>query len=155
MSREYVSFFLKFTHLQGQNAVEADYLCRRQTLRADDSEKEDSEISAKFLGFTPGGAPIMKFADEPGGIEPGHGVVVGRGDGHVIIAFRKTMAVVNGDSSDSDGAPGPSAGATGAAEPPRDLAPGGSSTRTPTSRPKLPPVVRIAPLPGTSNDSPV
>ena len=104
----------------------------------------------------------MKFADEPGGIGPGHGVVVGRGDGHVIIAFRKTVAVVNGDSSDTDGAPGPSAGGTGAAsaaEPPRNLAPGGPSTTTPPSRPRSP-VVRIAPLPGTNsggsrNDSPV
>ncbi|KAK4101662.1 hypothetical protein N658DRAFT_506848 [Parathielavia hyrcaniae] len=80
-------------------------MSREQTLRADDSEKDDSEIPAKFLGFTPEGNPIMKFADDdtPGGgggrLESDHGVVVGRGDGHVIIAFKKAMTVVNNNNN--------------------------------------------------------
>jgi hypothetical protein len=110
----------------------------------------------------------MKFADDPGGIEPDRGVVIGRGDGHVIIAFKKAMALRdngngngNGNGSESsgrsDGNPGPSAAAAagGAAESPRYLSPGGPGAMTPPSRPRSP-VVRIAPLPGSAmRDSPV
>lgn len=144
----------------------------RQTLRADDSEKEDAEISAKFLGFTPGGAPIMKFADEPGNIEPDQGVVIGRSDGHVIIAFRKAMKVVNGSNTSIGnggsraGTPGPSAavpsgggggvvvggGGGSAAEPSGHSAPS-LRTATPPVTPRSP-VVRIAQPPG-QRDSPV
>ncbi|GAB1311082.1 Transmembrane protein [Madurella fahalii] len=72
-------------------------ISREQTIRADDSEKEDAEIAARFLGFTPEGSPIVKFVDDPGRIEPDHGVIIGRSDGNVIVAFRKPMTVVSAE----------------------------------------------------------
>jgi hypothetical protein len=128
----------------------------RQTLRADDSEKEEAEISAKFLGFTPDGAPIMKFVDDPGKIESDRGVVVGRGDGHVIVAFRKAMTVVSGGTNG-----GGNSGPPSVADLPRSSTPGPSTTiitRTTTPPPISPrsPVVRILSPPGQGpNDSPV
>ncbi|KAL2130310.1 hypothetical protein VTI74DRAFT_6636 [Chaetomium olivicolor] len=82
-------------------------MSREQTLRVDDSEKEDAEITAKFLGFTPDGSPIMRFVDGlPTGkiMDPEQGVVLGRGSstdgGGVIIAFRKAMTVVTGSGNE-------------------------------------------------------
>ncbi|KXX80086.1 hypothetical protein MMYC01_202854 [Madurella mycetomatis] len=72
-------------------------ISREQTIRADDSEKEDTEIAARFLGFTPEGSPIVKFVDDPGRIEPDHGVIIGRSDGNVIVAFRKPMTVISAE----------------------------------------------------------
>ncbi|KAK4155503.1 hypothetical protein C8A00DRAFT_31638 [Chaetomidium leptoderma] len=136
-------------------------MSRAQTLRADDSDREeDSEISAKFLGFTPDGAPIMKFVDDPGKMEPEQGVVIGRGDGHVIIAFKKAMTVIghggnssnnsnnnNNNSGNSNSGPSTVAAVT---EPPRSL------TFDPSTRP---PVVRISSPPRWNpkdvEDSPV
>lgn len=119
----------------------------RQTLRADESDKEDADITAKFLGFTADGAPIMKFLDDPGKIEPEQGVVIGRGEGHVIIAFRKAMAVVGENDTNNNGGGGgndcrnSNSDSSTAAE-----GPGPSTTTTPRiSRPmSRSPVVRIA-----------
>ncbi|KAK4132599.1 hypothetical protein BT67DRAFT_384971 [Trichocladium antarcticum] len=78
-------------------------ISREQTLRADDSEREDGGISVKFLGFTPGGAPIVKFAEDPGSSsEADQSVVIGRSDGHVIIGSRMAMAAANGGDSIRD-----------------------------------------------------
>lgn len=165
MSREYVFFLLPSPSgvlLCSIHEHDGGLTVRpRQTLRADDSEKEDAEISAKFLGFTPGGAPIVKFTDEPGKIEPDQGVVIGRSDGHVIIAFRRAMKVVNGSNAilgnggGRAGTPRPSVtvpGGGAAAEPSSNMAPSLRSV-TPPVTPRSP-IVRIAPPPGT-RDSPV
>ncbi|KAH6650037.1 hypothetical protein F5144DRAFT_597522 [Chaetomium tenue] len=80
-------------------------MSREITLRADESEREDVEIPARFVGLTADGAPIIRFTEDPGKIEPEHGVVLGRPDGHVIIAFKKAMKVIR-DSDDSDGTNG-------------------------------------------------
>jgi hypothetical protein len=126
----------------------------RQTLRADDSEKEDAEITAKFLGFTADGAPIMKFLDDPGKMEADQGIVIGRSEGHVIIAFRKAMAVVGGHGPSSGGSNSSSnLGSSTAAEGP------GPSSPARISRPmSRSPVVRIASPPrgrARCADSPV
>ena len=137
--------------------MDADHAAthNRQTLRADDSEKEDAEITAKFLGFTADGAPIMKFLDDPGKMEQDQGVVIGRSEGHVIIAFRKAMAVVggghHGPSTSSGGSS--NSGSSTAAEGP------GPSSPARISRPmSRSPVVRIASPPrgrARCADSPV
>ncbi|KAK3900299.1 hypothetical protein C8A05DRAFT_45826 [Staphylotrichum tortipilum] len=65
-------------------------MSRDLTLRAEDSEREDGEIPARFVGFTASGAPVVKFAEglPPGVGEGERGVVVGRGeDGGVVVAF--------------------------------------------------------------------
>ncbi|KAK4242387.1 hypothetical protein C8A03DRAFT_40356 [Achaetomium macrosporum] len=136
-------------------------MSREQTLRAEDSEKEEAEISAKFLGFTREGAPIIKFEDDRGMLEPDHGVVIGRGDGHVIVAFKKAMTIVNKNGSSSNVNSGSttnlsrfggalSADAAAAESPNPGSKSGGSGggggPRTTPSRPRSP-VVRIAPLP--------
>ncbi|KAK4128176.1 hypothetical protein N657DRAFT_676002 [Parathielavia appendiculata] len=138
-------------------------MSREQTLRADDSEKDESEISAKFLGFTPDGNPIMKFADDdtPRKIECNHGVVVGRGDGHVIIAFKKAMTIVNDlTPNNNNSANNANSDPTVAAERPprRSLTPTPNpptTTRTPPASPRSP-VVRIVSPPELGPDlSPV
>jgi hypothetical protein len=141
MSREYVSpcpVSQPAYHVREDADHAATY--HRQTLRADDSEKEDAEITAKFLGFTADGAPIMKFLDDPGKMEPDQGIVIGRSEGHVIIAFRKAMAVVGGHGPSSGGSNSSSnLGSSTAAEGP------GPSSPARISRPmSRSPVVRIA-----------
>lgn len=61
----------------------------------DEDEREDAEIPAKFLGFTPGGAPVVKFDEDPGTIDPEHGVVIGRSESHIIVAFKRALTVVD------------------------------------------------------------
>jgi hypothetical protein len=93
----------------------------------------------------------MKFVDDPGRIESDRGVVVGRGDGHVIVAFRKAMTVVSGGSS----------GPLSPADEPRSSTPGPSTIITRTTTPPPPasprsPVVRILSPPELGpEDSPV
>lgn len=135
----------------------------RQTLRAEDSEKEDpspsicaatvAEIPAQFLGFTPQGSPILRFPEEQQGqslqVKPDQGVVIGRSEGQVIVAFRRGMTVVdgNGTGGENDGGGGDGGGGGAGVEP----------SRTPSPRPgpevsvparagilRMTPVVRIA-----------
>jgi hypothetical protein len=128
----------------------------RQTLRADDSEKEDAEFTAKFLGFTADGAPIMKFLDDPGKMEADQGIVIGRSEGHVIIAFRKAMAVVGGGHG-----PSPSPSSSNSSNSSSSTAAEGPGPSSPAriSRPmSRSPVVRIASPPrgrARCADSPV
>ncbi|KAL2017554.1 hypothetical protein VTK56DRAFT_1988 [Thermocarpiscus australiensis] len=132
-------------------------ISREQTLRVDDREKEDIEIPATFLGFTPEGSPIVKFQGDPGGIEPDRGVVVGRVGDQVVIAFRRAMTAIgssnnNGSNSIFDNC------AIDEANNDKDRfgLPAGSLSAGP-SAPRSTPVVRIAPPPPmtTPNDSPV
>lgn len=59
-----------------------------------ESEKEDAEFRAKLVGYTPDGAPILHFVDDPGVIRPERGSVLGRGDnGMVIVSFRREGVV--------------------------------------------------------------
>ncbi|KAL2260767.1 hypothetical protein VTK26DRAFT_5142 [Humicola hyalothermophila] len=164
-------------------------ISREQTLRgAEESEKEEppsppvaatatavtaaaipapEEINAKFLGFTPLGSPIIRFPEDcrPGSFDPDQGVVIGRSDGHVIIAFRRAMTLVDGgggrreggSGSDDDGGGGGSAGGdTGGG---RDAGALRSRSPGPSTRsggiPRMPPVVRIAtpPAPARGGDS--
>jgi hypothetical protein len=161
ISREYVLPLLgSCGEAKRELTVIANPTSYRQTLRADDSEKEDSEIPAKFLGFTPGGSPIVKFSEDLGcNIEPDQGVVIGRSDGHVIIAFRKAMTVADSNRNSLLGISTPNSSrnhsynnsgvSAAAAEPPNSL-PGPSNFLRP------PPVVRIASPPTVlPGDSPV
>lgn len=97
----------------------------------------------------------MKFLDDPGKIEPDQGVVIGRGEGHVIIAFRKAMAVVGGHGDNSCGSGNDQSSNSGLS--PLVNGPGPSATRI--SRPiSRSPVVRIASPPRgrlRREDSPV
>jgi hypothetical protein len=105
----------------------------RETLRLDDSEKEDSDFKARLVGYTPEGAPILQFLNDPGHIRHDRGSVIGRGDEGVIVAFRKSMtAIIDGQY----------------AEKPAD-----SSLSEATTPQRPPPVVRIAspsPIPSRS-----
>ncbi|KAH6845259.1 hypothetical protein B0I37DRAFT_180455 [Chaetomium sp. MPI-CAGE-AT-0009] len=90
-------------------------MSREITLRADESEREDAEIPARFVGLTADGAPIIRFTEDPGKFGPEHGTVISRADGHVIIAFKKAMKVIhdndNGnETSDSGNGVGSSRG---------------------------------------------
>lgn len=80
------------------------------------------------MGFTPEGAPIIQFLEDPGVIKPQRGIVIGRGDsGQVIVAFRNGMTTIS-DNSNTNLAEKSSAG--------------DSSDDNAVTRP--PPVVRIA-----------
>lgn len=73
----------------------------RLTLRADDNDERkevstpiNTGIPAHFLGFTPSGAPILRFAEDPGRLDPERGIVVGKDDdGQIMVAFKKAMAL--------------------------------------------------------------
>ncbi|KAH6619800.1 hypothetical protein B0J18DRAFT_254295 [Chaetomium sp. MPI-SDFR-AT-0129] len=152
-------------------------MSRELTLRADESERDDPEIAAKFVGFTPDGAPILKFTDadavNTSKFDPEHSVIVSRGDGHVVIAFKRPMAsafvqdggAANGGSGNgSNGSngdyfsrprvrssgttmvsPGTAAAAAAGTSAPATGAPGGTSGGLSRS-----PVVRIATPPPTA-----
>ncbi|KAK0753940.1 hypothetical protein B0T18DRAFT_424408 [Schizothecium vesticola] len=69
--------------------------CHQQPPPTYDSDKEDAEFRAKLVGYTPDGAPILQFVDDPGVIRPERGSVLGRGDnGMVIVGFRREGVVV-------------------------------------------------------------
>jgi hypothetical protein len=94
----------------------------------DDSERDDMDFKARLVGYTPEGAPILQFLDDPGTIRDDRGTVIGRGEAGVIVAFRKSMTtIIDGQDPESlkekTREPGPSA-----ASPPQ----------------RPPPVVRIA-----------
>lgn len=141
----------------------------RQTLRAEDSEKEDpppstcattvAKIPTQFLGFTPQGSPILRFSEEQQGqslqVKPDQGVVIGRSEGQVIVAFRRGMTVVDGNGiggeNDGGGGGGGDGGDGGGG------CAGVEPSRTPSPRPgpevsvparagilRMTPVVRIA-----------
>lgn len=69
-------------------------ISREETLRIEESEKEDPEYRARLLGYTPDGSPILHFIDDPGLIRPDRGTVLGRGESGVIVAFRKSMTTI-------------------------------------------------------------
>ncbi|KAL1840645.1 hypothetical protein VTJ49DRAFT_253 [Mycothermus thermophilus] len=85
-------------------------MSRAQTLRADDDDDYDgcgtmrsspcgegAEITAKFLGYSDTGGPILRFDEKQARqIDPERGEILGRGDnGDVIVAFKKNMTVVS------------------------------------------------------------
>jgi hypothetical protein len=91
-------------------------------------------------------------------VEPAHGVVIGRRDGEVVIAFRKAMTVVqddngngngDGDNSGSQGNRGHGAGRYGNNSGP-SAAGAGTGTGTADAESPRTPVVRIASPPEMS-----
>ncbi|KAK4190506.1 hypothetical protein QBC35DRAFT_70210 [Podospora australis] len=73
-------------------------ISREQTIFGEESEKEDAEVPAKFIGYTPDGSPIVRFTEDPGQISADRGEVLSRApNGHVIVVFRKGMTtIING-----------------------------------------------------------
>ncbi|KAK0630142.1 hypothetical protein B0T17DRAFT_589741 [Bombardia bombarda] len=71
-------------------------ISRQETMRTYDSEREvDLDYKAKLVGYTPEGAPILQFSDDPGVIMPERGAVMGRSaNGQLIVAFRKEMTLL-------------------------------------------------------------
>ncbi|KAK3987404.1 hypothetical protein QBC44DRAFT_119137 [Cladorrhinum sp. PSN332] len=70
-------------------------ISREQTIFGDESEKEDSEVPAKLVGYTVDGSPILRFTEDPGKISSDRGEVICRGEsGHVIVVFRKEMVTI-------------------------------------------------------------
>ncbi len=130
-----------------------NWLPLRATLRVEDSDREDNEFRAKLVGFTPEGAPILQFLEDPGTIRPDRGTVLGRAEhGQLIVAFRKRMTaivdgnVINGRSETTNDTSGDS---MDDAEKGRAAGPGPSSNIT-----RPPPVIRIA-TPPSFERSPV
>ncbi|KAK0633478.1 hypothetical protein B0T14DRAFT_491646 [Immersiella caudata] len=98
-------------------------MSREETLRIDDSERDDLDFKARLVGYTPEGAPILHFLDDPGTIRSDRGTVIGRGDGGVIVAFRKTMTtIIDGQDpeklKEKTTEPGPSAASAPQRPPP-------------------------------------
>ncbi|KAK3945343.1 hypothetical protein QBC46DRAFT_116392 [Diplogelasinospora grovesii] len=120
-------------------------MSRQETLRADESEKDDVECRAKLVGYTPEGAPILKFLDDPGRLSPNRGAIIGKCEnGQVIVAFRKGVITINSNNDLSLA----SAGERRPSGPAPVAGVGSSSTRssttlagTPGGRPAM---VRIA-----------
>ncbi|KAK4229533.1 hypothetical protein QBC38DRAFT_508142 [Podospora fimiseda] len=70
-------------------------ISREQTIFGDESEKEDSEVPAKLVGYTVDGSPILRFTEDPGQISSDRGEIICRSEsGHVIVAFRKEMVTI-------------------------------------------------------------
>ncbi|KAK3330151.1 hypothetical protein B0H66DRAFT_47483 [Apodospora peruviana] len=145
-------------------------ISREETIRVDDSEREDAEYRAKLVGYTPDGGPIIQFYDNPGSFRPERGSVIGKNEhGQVIVAFRKTMTTITFPTSDSSSqslwrekqsspyalSPSPSP----LTSSPGLLAPPMQQQRSPSPTVPRPAVVRIAtpndPEPVSPNDSPV
>ncbi|KAK1757463.1 hypothetical protein QBC47DRAFT_296789 [Echria macrotheca] len=121
-------------------------ISREETLRMDDSEKEDADYKvAKLVGFTPDGGVIIQFGEDPGAaITPDRGTVLGRGEGgQVLVAFRKSMTII----TDGNGYPMVSEKRVASSSTLNIPSP-----TSPLTRP--PPVVRIAtpPMPSRGDD---
>lgn len=72
------------------------YSSYRETIRVEESEKEDTDFRAKLVGYTPEGGPILQFYDDPGSFKTDRGTVLGKnGAGQVLVAFRKEMTTIN------------------------------------------------------------
>ncbi|KAK3394788.1 hypothetical protein B0H63DRAFT_57951 [Podospora didyma] len=141
-------------------------ISREDTIRGDDSEREDGNESyqATLLGFTPEGAPILMFADDPGAFRAERGAVIGRGQsGQVIVAFKKSMMTIIDSSNSNINLVGTSSSSL--AEKYLSPSPPGSENNNdnnngllappvPTIPPQRPPVVRIA-EPAATPSSPV
>ncbi|KAK4457608.1 hypothetical protein QBC42DRAFT_317414 [Cladorrhinum samala] len=70
-------------------------MSREQTIFGDESEKDDSEIPAKLVGYAVDGSPILRFTEDPGKISRDRGDIICRGEnGHVIVVFRKEMTTI-------------------------------------------------------------
>ncbi|KAK4250795.1 hypothetical protein C7999DRAFT_38162 [Corynascus novoguineensis] len=141
-------------------------MSRELTLRADDSDERDevatptiAGIPAHFVGFTGSGAPILRFAEDPDRLEPEHGTVIGKGeDGHVMIAFKRAMTIVqetNADGSNTNGSGNGNENGNGNhagwGRGRRSSNPDSRPSRSGTPGPRSP-VVRIAPTPMTSSE---
>jgi hypothetical protein len=75
----------------------------RDTIRVDDSDREGSmvtattptEYTARLVGFTPDGGPIIQFLENPGDIDADRGDILGRNaEGLLTVAFKRQMTVV-------------------------------------------------------------
>lgn len=120
----------------------------RDTIRVEESPSDDNnEYRAKLLGYTPEGAPILQFFDDPGSsIDPERGTILGKNtNGQIIVAFRRSMIMVSdskihrNSSSSGSNMPTPMNEKAAASSPSALLVP-----QAPPS-PRPPPVVRIAP----------
>ncbi|KAK4449525.1 hypothetical protein QBC34DRAFT_298946 [Podospora aff. communis PSN243] len=69
-------------------------ISREETIRMDDSERDDMDFKARLVGYTPEGSPILQFLEDPGTIRDDRGTVIGRGERGVIVAFRKSMTTI-------------------------------------------------------------
>ncbi|KAK1776152.1 hypothetical protein QBC45DRAFT_225328 [Copromyces sp. CBS 386.78] len=118
-------------------------MSREETIRVEDSPSDDNnnnnnkEYRARLLGYTPEGAPILQFLDDPGNsIDPERGTILGKNtmNGQIIVAFRKSVVII------SDGVN------TSNSNMPTPMNEKASSLLNvpPSPSPRPPPVVRIA-----------
>ncbi|KAK3397794.1 hypothetical protein B0T20DRAFT_232003 [Sordaria brevicollis] len=127
-------------------------MSREDTIRVEEptpSSEDNNEYRAKLLGYTPEGAPILQFFDDPGStLDPERGTILGKNtNGQIIVAFKKSMLMVSeaktihghrNSSSSGSNMPSP---ITEKEKATSLLVP---QVQTPPS-PRPPPVVRIAP----------
>ncbi|EDO65289.1 hypothetical protein GE21DRAFT_1123 [Neurospora crassa] len=119
-------------------------MSREETIRVEerpsgDNNNNNNEYRAKLLGYTPEGAPILQFVDDPGNsIDPERGTILGKNtmNGQIIVAFKKSMIMVSDGNSSDLSTPNEKA----AASPSSLLVP----PPVPLPSPRPPPVVRIA-----------
>ncbi|KAJ4418137.1 hypothetical protein N0V85_001567 [Neurospora sp. IMI 360204] len=116
-------------------------MSREETIRVEESPTDENnsnnnEYRAKLLGYTPEGAPILQFLDDPGNsIDPERGTILGKNmtNGQIIVAFRRSMIMVSDSNSSNSNLPTPNEQASS------------PSLLVPPPSPRPPPVVRIAP----------
>ncbi|KAK3496699.1 uncharacterized protein B0T23DRAFT_401949 [Neurospora hispaniola] len=115
-------------------------MSREETIRVEEcpsGDNNNNEYRAKLLGYTPEGAPILQFVDDPGNsIDPERGTILGKNtmNGQIIVAFKKSMIMVSDGNSSDLSTPNEKAAAS-----PSLLVP-----PPPLPSPRPPPVVRIA-----------
>ncbi|EGO52733.1 hypothetical protein NEUTE1DRAFT_150219 [Neurospora tetrasperma FGSC 2508] len=123
-------------------------MSREETIRVEDCPSGDNnnnnEYRAKLLGYTPEGAPILQFVDDPGNsIDPERGTILGKNtmNGQIIVAFNKKSMIMVSDGGNSSDLSTPTNEKAAAASPSSLLVP--PPVPFPSS-PRPPPVVRIA-----------
>lgn len=81
----------------------------RDTIRAEDSEKEDAEYhyKAQLLGYTPDGATILQFCQSSSPLNPlltpsAQARIIGTNtNGQVIVVLRNGKAIINVEADDA------------------------------------------------------